>query len=374
MTQRFSLTKFLRQIIMIRESDVQNILKHYTDPYLGTDYFTSKTPIKIEIKDNLIAVYLTLGYPFTDTEVKDNLLKMLQKAFPSTKIDLRVNWAVEPRAVQPGMKGINEIKNIIVVASGKGGVGKSTTAVNIALALVAEGAKVGILDADIYGPNQPQMLGVNHRPKTTDQKAMKPIIRYKLQSMSIGYLVDQSTPIVWRGPMVTGALLQLLNDTQWDSLDYLIIDMPPGTGDVQLTLAQKIPVCAAVIVTTPQDVALLDARKGIEMFYKVKIPVLGIVENMSVHVCSQCGNRDPIFGTDGGQKIAEEYGVPLLGKLPLTKQIREQTDSGTPTVVAEPHSEVTMLYRQIAKKIAAKLSLQTKNYSSLFPNIIIENN
>lgn len=359
---------------MINEAEIQQILKNYVDPYLETDYFTSKTPLKIDIQGNSITVNLMLGYPFKDNHAQNTLTAMLQAALPQAKIKVEIAWKVEPRAVQPGMKNIAMIKNIIAVASGKGGVGKSTTAVNIALALVAEDAKVGILDADIYGPNQPQMLGVTSRPTINDQKEMNPILRHGLQSMSIGYLIDQSTPIVWRGPMVTGALLQLLNDTKWDDLDYLIIDMPPGTGDVQLTLAQKIPVCGAVIVTTPQDVALLDARKGIEMFYKVKIPVLGVIENMSVHVCSHCGNREPIFGLGGGQKIAQEYDVALLGQLPLTKAIRAHADSGCPTVVAEPQSEHAMLYRQIAKKIAAKLSLQTKNYSTLFPNIIIENN
>ena len=293
---------------------------------------------------------------------------------PGYKITVEAEWKVESRAVQPGLKNIEAIKNIIAVASGKGGVGKSTTAVNLALALAAEGAKVGILDADIYGPNQPQMLGVTEQPQMIDQKTMEPITRHGIQSMSIGYLIDKSTPVVWRGPMVTGALLQLLNDTKWQPLDYLFIDMPPGTGDIQLTLAQKIPVCGAVIVTTPQEVAVLDARKGIEMFSKVKIPVLGIVENMSVHVCSHCGFKEAIFGSGGGQKLAHEYDVTLLGQLPLIREIREEADSGNPTVVANPTSEVAVLYRQIAKKIAAGLSLQAKNYGNVFPKIIIENN
>jgi ATP-binding protein involved in chromosome partitioning len=359
---------------MINENEVREVLKSYIDPYLEADFINSKIPVNISVVAETINVEITLGYPFKGSKEQEDLTHLLQRAFPEAKINVCLTWKVEPRMVQPGLQSVGKIKNIIAVASGKGGVGKSTTAVNLALALVAEGAKVGILDADIYGPNQPQMLGVTTRPTMTEQKAMKPIMSHGLQSMSIGYLVDQNTPIVWRGPMVTGALLQLLNDTEWDALDYLIIDMPPGTGDVQLTLAQKIPVCGAVIVTTPQDVALLDARKGIEMFYKVKIPVLGIIENMSVHVCSHCGNREPIFGLGGGQKIAREYDVSLLGQLPLTKSIREQADSGCPTVVAEPQSDIAMLYRQIAKKIAARLSLQAQNTSTSFPSIIIENN
>jgi ATP-binding protein involved in chromosome partitioning len=356
------------------ENEIKQALKTYIDPFLESDLLSSKIPLKIAIQNNHIQVDVLFGYPFVGTENKDAITAHLRAAFPNADITVETNWKVEPRTVQPGIKSVENIKNIIAVASGKGGVGKSTTAVNLALALAAEGAKVGILDADIYGPNQPQMLGVTSKPVITDQKAMQPITSHGIQSMSIGYLIDKTTPIVWRGPMVTGALLQLLNDTQWDNLDYLLIDMPPGTGDIQLTLAQKIPVCGAVIVTTPQDVALLDARKGIEMFYKVKIPVLGVVENMSVHVCSQCAHQEPIFGQGGGQKIAQEYDVPLLGQLPLIKKIREQTDGGCPTVAAEPQSEVSMLYRSIAKKIAARLSLQAKNYSSLFPNIIIENN
>jgi ATP-binding protein involved in chromosome partitioning len=231
---------------------------------------------------------------------------------------------------------------------------------------------VGILDADIYGPNQPQMLGVGEESEQV-RSTMEPVLRYGLQSMSIGYLIDKTTPVVWRGPMVTGALLQLLNETKWQPLDYLIIDMPPGTGDIQLTLAQKIPVSGAVIVTTPQDVALLDARRGIEMFYKVKIPVLGVIENMSTHICSQCGHSEAIFGIGGGQKIAQEYDVPLLGQLPLTLKIREQADSGKPTVVAEPNGDIAELYQQIAKRIAAGLSLQSKNYTHVFPKIVIDN-
>lgn len=356
------------------EHDIKQVLKNYIDPYLGCDLIAAKSEIKVGINGNQVTLDILLGYPFKEDNQEEAIACHLQSAFPEADFNIHLAWRVEPRRVQPGIEGIENIKNVIAVASGKGGVGKSTTAVNLALALAAEGAEVGILDADIYGPNQPQMLGVDKPPAMQEQKKMEPILSHGIQSMSIGYLIDKTTPIVWRGPLVTGALLQLLNDTRWRSLDYLFIDLPPGTGDVQLTLAQKIPVCGAVIVTTPQDVALLDARKGIEMFYKVKIPVLGVVENMSVHVCSQCGHQEPIFGLGGGKKIAGEYDVPLLGEIPLIKKIREQADGGSPTVVAEPHSEITMIYRAIAKKIAARLSLQAKNYGSLFPKIIIENN
>lgn len=358
---------------MITESSIKQTLSQYIDPYLETDFFTAKVPVQIALNGVDVVIKILLGYPFLKNE-QDTVLALLKQAHPDCNFKIEIAYKIEPRAVQPGMQGIANIKNIIAVASGKGGVGKSTTAVNLALALSKEGARVGILDADIYGPNQPQMLGVDSQPEITHQKAMQPIISHGLQSMSIGYLIDKTTPIVWRGPMVTGALLQLLNDTAWQDLDYLVIDLPPGTGDVQLTLAQKIPVTGAVIVTTPQDVALLDARKGVEMFYKVKIPVLGVIENMSVHVCSQCGHEDPIFGVGGGIKIATEYDVALLGKLPLISSIREQADSGKPTVIADPEGPVAQLYRTIAKKIAAKLSLQSKNYGSLFPKIIIENN
>ncbi|EKD72232.1 MAG: hypothetical protein ACD_45C00733G0004 [uncultured bacterium] len=271
------------------------------------------------------------------------------------------------------MNTLPNIKNIIAVASGKGGVGKSTTAVNLALALAKEGMRAGILDADIYGPSIPLMLGVRTRPKVQDQKKILPILAHGIQSMSIGYLVDEKTPMIWRGPMVSSALQQLLNDTLWDNLDYLVIDLPPGTGDIQLTLAQKIPVTGAVIVTTPQDLALLDARRAYEMFHKVKVPVLGIVENMSAHVCSQCGHAEPIFGEGGGARLAEHYHIPLLGALPLDVAIRQETDSGQPTVIASPKSHNTALYCLIARQIMAKLPLQQSEDSNKFPKILIRN-
>lgn len=270
-------------------------------------------------------------------------------------------------------KNLPNVKFIIAVASGKGGVGKSTTAVNLALALAQEGVRAGILDADIYGPSQPLMLGANERPQSKDNKMLLPVIRHGIQSMSIGYLVDSKAAMIWRGPMVSMALQQLLHDTQWDNLDYLIIDLPPGTGDIQLTLVQKIPINGAVIVTTPQDLALLDARRACEMFRKVNVPVLGVVENMSIHTCSQCGHQERIFGEGGGQHLADQYQIELLGALPLDKGIREQTDNGIPTVVAEPESYNTKQYRDIARKVMEKLSLRPNDSSSKFPKISIQN-
>jgi ATP-binding protein involved in chromosome partitioning len=271
------------------------------------------------------------------------------------------------------MKELPNVKHIIAVASGKGGVGKSTTAVNLALALALGGERTGILDADIYGPSQPMMLGVTERPEVNANKTLMPVMAHGVQSMSIGYLIDEHTPMVWRGPMVSMALQQLLHDTHWDNLDYLIIDLPPGTGDVQLTLAQKIPVSGAVIVTTPQDLALLDAKRALEMFRKVNVPVLGVIENMSRHVCSSCGHKEQIFGEGGGQIFADHFGIELLGSLPLDMQIREQTDSGKPTVVADPKGATASLYRDIAEKMVTQLFLQAKNPIGSFPNIIIKN-
>jgi ATP-binding protein involved in chromosome partitioning len=265
------------------------------------------------------------------------------------------------------------IRNIIAVASGKGGVGKSTLAVNLALALSAEGARVGILDADIYGPSQPRMLGVNAKPESEDGRRLKPIIAYHLQAMSIGFLVEEDTPMIWRGPMVTQALEQLLKDTAWEDLDYLVIDLPPGTGDTQLTLAQKVPVSGSVIVSTPQDIALLDARKAFKMFEKVEVPVLGVVENMSTHICSQCGHEEHIFGEGGAQRMAEEFDLPYLGAVPLDISIREDTDKGQPTVVADPDGRLAGIYRDIARRAAARLSRQKKDYSAAFPSIVVDN-
>ncbi|MCH7854469.1 MAG: iron-sulfur cluster carrier protein ApbC [Proteobacteria bacterium] len=290
------------------------------------------------------------------------------------KVEVTIESRIKAHGVQKTLKPLENVSNIIAIASGKGGVGKSTTAANLALALTQEGARVGVLDADIYGPSQPLMFGVSgQRPTSDDGKTMNPLVGHDVQIMSIGFLTDTDQPMVWRGPMVTSALNQLLMQTRWDDLDYLLVDMPPGTGDIQLTLSQKVPVSGAVIVTTPQDIALLDARKGLQMFRKVSIPVLGIIENMSTHVCSECGHEQAIFGSGGGAKMAEDFSVELLGQLPLDINIREQTDSGTPTVIADPDGAHAKSYRRIARRMAARLAIRGKDYSKLFPKIVVEN-
>jgi ATP-binding protein involved in chromosome partitioning len=287
--------------------------------------------------------------------------------------DIGLGQRISSHGVQRNLKPLAEVRNIVAIASGKGGVGKSTTAVNLALALAADGAAVGILDADIYGPSQPLMLGLSgQRPTSEDGKTMNPLQAYGLQVMSIGFLIDADQPMVWRGPMVTSALNQLLHQTCWSDLDYLIVDMPPGTGDIQLTLSQQVPVSGAVIVTTPQDIALLDAQKGLQMFRKVSVPVLGIIENMSTHICTQCGHEEALFGSGGGKRMAEEYGVELLGQLPLDLCIREQTDSGRPTVIAAPESPQAAAYRAAARRMAAALAIQGRDYSHRFPKIVVE--
>jgi ATP-binding protein involved in chromosome partitioning len=284
-----------------------------------------------------------------------------------------VSMKIVSHAVQRGVKLIPGVKNIIAVASGKGGVGKSTTAVNLALALAAEGVSVGMLDADIYGPSQPTMLGITGRPESKDGKRLEPMEGHGIQAMSIGFLIDVETPMVWRGPMVTQALEQLLNETNWREIDYLVVDLPPGTGDIQLTLAQRVPVTGAVIVTTPQDIALMDARKGLKMFEKVNIPILGVVENMSLHICSKCGHEENIFGSGGGDRMSKDYGIDLLGSLPLDIAIREQADSGKPTVVADPDGRVAEIYRQIARKVAVKIAEIQQDHSAAFPKIVVQN-
>ena len=358
-----------------RES-VEQALKGYVEPHLESDLVSAKSVKDIAIDGDKVKVDVVLGFPAKG--VFDDIAAALKTAVESvagvSTCEVAVSSNVVAHSVQKSLKPIDNVKNIIAVASGKGGVGKSTTAVNLALALSAEGARVGILDADIYGPSQPRMLGISGKPESKDGKTLEPMMSYDLQAMSIGFLIDEETPMIWRGPMVTQALEQLLNDTNWDELDYLVIDLPPGTGDTQLTLAQKVPVSGAIIVTTPQDIALLDARKGFKMFEKVEVPVLGIVENMSIHICSKCGHEEHIFGEGGGQRMASEYGVNFLGALPLETRIREVTDSGKPTVVAEPDARPSLIYREIARKSAAKLSRQAKSYASKFPNIVIQNN
>ncbi|MGB4334809.1 MAG: iron-sulfur cluster carrier protein ApbC [Chromatiaceae bacterium] len=360
----------------VTKASIEAAIKTYIEPSLGRDLIGAACVKGIEIEGGKVKVGVLLGFPAKGVvEVIAAALRERIAAVPGvTSAEVEVTWKVVAHSVQKSLKPIDNVKNIIAVASGKGGVGKSTTAVNLALALSAEGARVGILDADIYGPSQPRMLGISGRPESNDGNSLEPMNAYHLQAMSIGFLIDEETPMIWRGPMVTQALEQLLNDTNWADLDYLVIDLPPGTGDTQLTLAQKVPVSGAVIVTTPQDIALLDARKGLKMFQKVEVPVLGIVENMSTHICSQCGHEEHIFGSGGGQSMADQYGIDLLGSLPLDIAIRVETDSGKPTVVAQPESRITEIYREIARKTAAKLSLQAKDYAAKFPRIVIQNN
>ncbi len=359
----------------VSQLQVETALKAVIDPYLEKDLVSAKAVKNIAVSGDKVSVDVVLGYPAKGS--RDALAAKLKEkvaAIPGVKdVTINISSSIASHGVQKGVKPLTSVKNIIAVASGKGGVGKSTVAVNLALALSAEGASVGILDADIYGPSQPSMLGVKMKPESKDGKSLEPIMSYHLQSMSIGYLIDEETPMIWRGPMVTQALEQLLRDTNWQDLDYLIIDLPPGTGDVQLTLAQKVPVTGAIIVTTPQDIALLDARKGLKMFEKVEIPVLGVVENMSTHLCTQCGHEEHIFGEGGGSRMAEQYDVDFLGALPLDMRIREETDAGKPTVVADPECRISQIYRDIARRVAAKLALQKKDFSAKFPNIVIQN-
>ncbi|WP_127477996.1 iron-sulfur cluster carrier protein ApbC [Sulfurivermis fontis] len=359
----------------VTQAQVENAIKQYVDPYMDKDLVSAGCIKNIAIDGDKVTVDVVLGFPaqgYAD-ELAAAVKGKVEAVAGVAGAAVKVNTLIASHAAQKGVKHIKGVKNIIAVASGKGGVGKSTTSVNLALALAAEGATVGILDADIYGPSQPRMLGVGGtRPESSDGQTLNPVMSYGLQSMSIGYLIDEDTPMIWRGPMVTQALEQLLNDTQWREVDYLVIDLPPGTGDTQLTLAQKVPVSGAVIVTTPQDIALLDARKAYKMFEKVEVPVLGVVENMSIHICSKCGHEEHIFGQGGGQSMAEQYGVPFLGALPLDIRIREEADNGKPTVVAEPDSRIAQIYRDIARRVAAKLALKAKDYSAKFPKIVIQ--
>ena len=360
----------------ISELDIQNVLKKLIDPNTGVDFISSKSAKNIQIDGNSLSIDIVLGYPAKSvlSELKSLIETQLSSIVGIEKVTINIGSRIVPHSVQRGVPLIQNVKNIIAIASGKGGVGKSTTAVNLALALAEEGANVGILDADIYGPSQPQMLGISGRPDSADGTSIEAMQAHGIQAMSIGFLIEIDTPIVWRGPMVTGALEQLLRDTRWKNLDYLIVDLPPGTGDIQLTLSQKVPVTGAIIVTTPQDIALLDARKGLKMFEKVGIPILGIVENMSTHICSNCGHEEHIFGAGGGEAMCKDYNVDLLGSLPLDIKIREQSDGGKPIVISEPNGEIANIYKQIARKTASKLSQLALDQSSKFPNIVIQKN
>lgn len=359
----------------ITEQQVQAALKDIVDPNTGRDYVTGKEARNIKIDGDKVSLDILLGYPAkTQVEpIRKQVVAKLRTIPGVGGVTANVTIKIVSHAVQRGVKLIPGVKNIIAVASGKGGVGKSTTAVNLALALAAEGASVGMLDADIYGPSQPTMLGITGRPESKDGKRLEPMEGHGIQAMSIGFLIDVETPMVWRGPMVTQALEQLLNETNWRDVDYLVVDLPPGTGDIQLTLAQRVPVTGAIIVTTPQDIALMDARKGLKMFEKVNIPILGIVENMSLHICSKCGHEEHMFGEGGGARMSKDYGVELLGALPLDIRIREQADSGKPSVVADPDGRVAEIYHQIARRVAVKIAEKQQDHSAAFPKIVIQN-
>jgi ATP-binding protein involved in chromosome partitioning len=359
----------------ITADDVKAALSKVTDPNTGKDFVSSKSIKNLKVDGADVTLDIELGYP-AKSQVQGIRAAATEaiKALPGAgAVSVNVTTRILSHTVQRGLKVMPNVKNIIAVASGKGGVGKSTTAVNLALALASEGASVGVLDADIYGPSQPTMLGINGRPESLDGKTMEPLENHGVQVSSIGFMIDPDEPMVWRGPMVTQALQQLLEQTNWRDLDYLIVDMPPGTGDIQLTLSQKVPVTGAVIVTTPQDIALLDARKGLKMFEKVGIPILGVVENMSTHICSNCGHTEAIFGAGGGAKMCADFGVEFLGALPLTMAIREQADSGRPTVIADPDGPVAEIYREIARKVAVKIAEKAKDMTSKFPSIVVKN-
>ncbi len=357
------------------QQHVQHALRELLDPVTDENFIDAKFAKNIKVEGSMVSLEIVLPYPgksVTDG-IRKQVVERLKKIEGVENVSANVYTKIVSHSAQRGVKLIPGIKNIIAVASGKGGVGKSTTAVNLALALAAEGAVVGILDADIYGPSQPMMLGITGRPQSRDGKTMEPLEAHGIQAMSVGFLIDPETPMVWRGPMVTQALEQLLNETRWNDLDYLVVDLPPGTGDIQLTLAQKVPVTGAVIVTTPQDIALLDARKGLKMFEKVGVPIIGVVENMAMHICSNCGHSEHIFGQGGGAKMAKDYNIDMLGSLPLDISIREMTDSGKPTVVADPDGAIAKIYKDIARKCAVKIAKQSQDRTSAFPKIVIQN-
>ena len=357
------------------ESNVKNFLKSINLPGISQSLGEVGRIATAELEDGHATVRIEFGFPAESafSAWREHIAAQVTAETGANAVDVELSSAIVAHGVQPNLKPLPEVRNVIAVASGKGGVGKSTVAVNLALALAADGGSVGLLDADIYGPSQPHMVGLaGERPTSEDGTTMKPLEALGLQVMSIGFLVDADQPMAWRGPMVTSALSQLLHQTEWRDLDYLIVDMPPGTGDIQLTLSQQVPVSGAVIVTTPQDIAAIDARKGLAMFRKVSIPVLGVIENMSTHVCTNCGHEESIFGAGGGDAIASDFNVDLLGRLPLDARIREQADSGHPTVASDPDSTAAEAYRMTARQMAASLAILGKDYSSKFPKIVIE--
>jgi ATPases involved in chromosome partitioning len=353
---------------------VEQELGRFHESYLDTDLMSAQTVRTLEVDGSNVALELDLGFPCGEygQQLAERVRETLQAIDGIDRVDVTVGFSVDTHTVQPLVKRIDSVRNIIAVASAKGGVGKSTVAANLALALAADGANVGLLDADIYGPSQPRLMGIEGRAQAKEGKQLEPMMAHGLQTMSIGYLLDKDAPAILRGPMVTSALQQMLFQTAWDDLDYLIIDLPPGTGDIQLTLAQKIPVSGVVVVTTPQDLALIDARKGVEMFRKVNVSVLGIVENMSTHICSNCGHEEAIFGAHGGQTLADDYDVDLLGELPLDISIRENADSGRPSVIADPEGSIAAIYLDMARKTAARLARKKKDNADKFPNIKVQ--
>ena len=358
---------------MTKES-IMALLAEINDENSGLDLVSAGVVREVVIHEDRVNVKIRLGYPMANqgAELADLIKTRLENDAGIVIASINVSFKVMPHKVQNDLKPLESIANVIVVGSGKGGVGKSTTAINLALALQGEGARVGLLDADIYGPSIPTMLGVKGQPSTDGEKLI-PILAHGLNVMSIGFLVDEDTAMIWRGPMVTSALTQLLNETLWGTLDYLIIDLPPGTGDIQLTMAQRIPVAGAVIVTTPQDIALLDARRALHMFRKVAVPVLGVVENMSTHTCTACGHEEAIFGQGGGVQMAKDFEIPLLGKLPLAMEIRSSLDEGIPTVVKDPHSKLANRYRSMALRTAGVLSVMPRSMVMQMPEIVIQN-
>ena len=361
----------LKKTMAVTEQALLSALSSVLDPHTGKDFVSTRAVRNLQIHGDDVAFDVEMGYP------AQSLLPTLRSQFIAaaktvagvSNVSVNMSTKVAAHAVQRGVQLLPGVKNIIAISSGKGGVGKSTTTANLALALTAEGARVGILDADIYGPSQPMMMGVSGKPESSDGKTMEPLENYGVQVMSIGLLVNNDQAMIWRGPMATQALEQMLRQTNWKDLDYLLIDMPPGTGDIQLTMAQKVPMTGAVVVTTPQDIALIDAKKGIQMFEKVGVPILGLVENMASHVCTNCGHVEHIFGADGGKRMATEQGIDYLGALPLSLQIRLQADSGKPTVVADPESEAAQVYKKVARDLAVKVALKAKDFSSKFPTI-----